>query len=104
MSDFKVLTENYKRFFGDMDECDFSGRKVVNNTKKTIQLSEAQTAKWMKIHKSFTNQNPNRKLTMVDGQVKLDGFLVESADKFIARDAGSMVQVLRNANRNILKG
>ena len=96
------LAENYKRLFGKLDECDFSGRKVT--PKSPIQsLNESDMKKWMKLNRSFAAQCPNRKLTLSEGNVRLDGYLVEPISKFAKRDLGSMIEVLRNVARSIKK-
>lgn len=94
------LKENYERLFGQLDECDFSGRKVVPKAPKHKPTDE-QMSKWLRLHKAFSTQYPDRKLSLSEGVVTLDGHLVENATDFLNRDIPTMIQVVRNTNRQL---
>lgn len=96
------LAETYQRLFGKLPEEDHVGKTVNKPVQKQV-ITESQMKTWLNLHRSFKSQNPNRTLVMSEGAIKLDGFVVESADKFLKRDLQSMVQVLRNAARSINK-
>lgn len=89
-----TLKENYERLFGPMIEENRLGQKV----KKTVPvqlLTEAQQTKWKMLVNAFNAQYPKRALKIVNGEVRMDGFLVESAQTFLNRDRSGMIQTLK---------
>lgn len=98
-----TFADTYKRLFGELSQHDRAGRNIVTENSVKTTLTEAQSKTWLTVHRAFTNQNPGRNLQMKSGNITLDGYIVESVEKFLGRDVPSMVEVLRNANRK-LKG
>lgn len=98
MKNEPTFADTYNRLFGQLSEHDQVGRNITPKQPKQV-LTEQQSTTWARIHRNFTNQNPNHTLSLSEGSIKLNGHIVESADKFLARDVPSMVEVLRNAAR-----
>lgn len=104
MSKSKIpnLAETYTRLFGALPTEDRVGKTVKQPVQKQV-ISESQMKTWLNLHRTFKTQYPMRSLVMSEGKIKLDGYVVESAEKFLKRDLKSMVEVLRNASRSIKK-
>lgn len=94
------LKETYNRLFGELPEEDRVGRSVSKPKAKQV-INEAQMKSWLHLHKTFKTQYPGRSLAMTEGVIKLDGHIVESAETFLKRDLGSMVQVLKATHQKI---
>ena len=95
------LSETYRRYFGEIPKEDRSGRNLISPSESKKLITESQMKTWLNLHRTFKTQFPNRNLAMTEGLIKLDSHVVESAEKFLKRDLGSMVEVLRNASRSI---
>lgn len=102
VSEYKMpnLKETYNRLFGELPEEDRAGRSIPKKSEKQV-INESQMKSWLHLHKTFKTQYPNRSLVMSEGVVKLDGHIVESADKFLKRNLPDMVQVLKATHQKI---
>ena len=95
------LAENYKRVFGEIPASDNMDRKVKLTENKKSELTPEQLNTWVNIHKKFSNAYPNKVLVMKEGKIMVDGFIVESTDKFFRKDSYGMIESIKSVAQKL---
>ena len=92
------LKENYKRFFGDLDQFDNLNRKVVKKQSKPT-ITEAQNTKFIRLNKYILTHFPNTKLSIKEGFVTVNGVVVDNITDFFNKDYNAQYHTVKKAIR-----